>query len=74
MSLKISTLLCTCIMYICPLQNAPYEHASLSDLIKTDHKILNKVMMVFASLCSEIGEHKEKVSWWVWSLMSGCGH
>ncbi len=63
-------------MYLCmcPLQNAPYEHASLGDLIKTDHKILNKVMMVFASLCSEIGEHKEKVSgcghWWV----SGCGH
>ena len=31
------------------------------DLIKTDHKILNKVIMVFTSLCSEIDEHKEKV-------------
>ncbi len=31
------------------------------DLVKTDHKILNKVIMVFTSLCSEIDEHKEKV-------------
>ena len=38
-----------------------YEHASLSELIRTDHKILNKVITVFAALCSEISEHKQKV-------------
>lgn len=39
-----------------------YEHASLLELIRTEHKILNKVVTVFAALCSEIDEHKTKVS------------
>ncbi|EDV25801.1 uncharacterized protein TRIADDRAFT_24562 [Trichoplax adhaerens] len=32
----------------------PYEQASLTQLIKTDNKILNKVMTVLAAVCCEI--------------------
>jgi WASH complex subunit 7 len=42
------------------LQTTPYENASLKDLIRTDHKLLNKVVTVFSALCFEIAEHKQE--------------
>jgi WASH complex subunit 7 len=36
----------------------PYEEISLLQLIKSDNKVLNKVLTVFMSLCSEISELK----------------
>jgi len=40
------------IIYI--IQCAPYEQTSLLELIQTDNKILNKVMLVLSSLCCEV--------------------
>ena len=46
----------------------PYEQASLIELIRTDNKILNKIVLVFTALCSEIdylvkeGENKYFIS------------
>ncbi|CAI8002431.1 WASH complex subunit 4 [Geodia barretti] len=42
------------------LQAGHFEHATLLELIRTDHKILNKVVTVFAALCLEIDEHARK--------------
>ncbi|KAK2567753.1 WASH complex subunit 4 [Acropora cervicornis] len=36
------------------LQILPYEQSKLLELIKTDNKVLNKVIMVFAALCREM--------------------
>lgn len=33
----------------------------MKELIRTDHKILNKVVSIFSSLCFEIAEHKQRV-------------
>lgn len=35
--------------------------AAMKELIRTDHKILNKVVSIFSSLCFEIAEHKQRV-------------
>eukprot|EP00057_Strongylocentrotus_purpuratus_P007399 XP_011661873.1 PREDICTED: WASH complex subunit 7 [Strongylocentrotus purpuratus] len=40
------------------LQYLPCEQTSLLDLIKTDNKIFNKVITVFASLCCEVEQLK----------------
>ena len=48
----------------------PYEQGSLLQLIKTDNKVLNKIVIVFAALSSEIeflikeGENK-----YFWGLL-----
>lgn len=34
----------------------PYEQVPLVDLIKTDNKFFNKIIMAFASLCEEASE------------------
>ena len=36
------------------LEALPYEQASLLQLIKTDNKVLNKIVTVFAALCCEM--------------------
>ncbi|XP_065673596.1 WASH complex subunit 4 isoform X2 [Hydra vulgaris] len=36
------------------LQTIPYEQTTLIELIKTDNKILNKVMIVLSTLCTEL--------------------
>ncbi len=45
----------------------PYEQGSLFELIKTDNKVLNKIVIVFAALCSEIDllikEGENKYCW-----------
>jgi hypothetical protein len=43
------------------LNSLPHEHASWFDLLKTDHTVLNKVITVFAALCGEVQELKQKV-------------
>ncbi|KAI1883407.1 hypothetical protein AGOR_G00231120 [Albula goreensis] len=40
------------------LKLLPYEQSSLLELIKTENKVLNKVITVFAALCSEIKKLK----------------
>ena len=46
----------------------PYEQASLIELIRTDNKILNKIVLVFSAICSEMdflikeGENKYFIS------------
>ncbi|XP_071961621.1 WASH complex subunit 4-like isoform X2 [Antedon mediterranea] len=42
------------------LQYCPYEQTSLLELIKTDNKVFNKVITVFASLCCEMGVLKHE--------------
>ncbi|EGG20814.1 hypothetical protein DFA_00679 [Cavenderia fasciculata] len=37
----------------------PYEQQDIIELIKTEHKIFNKVMLVFASLCNQVRIVKE---------------
>ena len=60
---RVSIMVCTGVNIMCLCVKAShYEHASLLELIRTEHKILNKVVTVFAALCSEIDEHKTKVS------------
>jgi WASH complex subunit 7 len=39
----------------------PYEQTNLIQLIKTDNKVFNKVLLVFASVCSEIHQLKDLV-------------
>lgn len=52
------------------LESLPYEQGSLLQLIKTDNKVLNKIVTVFAALCCEIdflikeGENK-----YCWTLL-----
>ncbi|TKS73206.1 WASH complex subunit 4 [Collichthys lucidus] len=40
------------------LKLLPYEQSSLLELIKTDNKVLNKVVTVYAALCSEVKKLK----------------
>ncbi|XP_063053067.1 WASH complex subunit 4 [Engraulis encrasicolus] len=40
------------------LQLVPHEQSSLLELIKTDNKVLNKVITVYAALCSEVKKLK----------------
>uniref|UniRef100_A0A4W3I8L6 WASH complex subunit 4 n=1 Tax=Callorhinchus milii TaxID=7868 RepID=A0A4W3I8L6_CALMI len=40
------------------LKLLPYEQSSLLELIKTENKVLNKVITVYAALCSEIKKLK----------------
>ncbi|XP_034032903.1 WASH complex subunit 4 [Thalassophryne amazonica] len=40
------------------LKLLPYEQSSLLELIKTDNKVLNKVITVYAALCSEVKQLK----------------
>ncbi|XP_014635938.1 PREDICTED: WASH complex subunit 7 isoform X2 [Ceratotherium simum simum] len=40
------------------LKLLPYEHSSLLELIKTENKVLNKVITVYAALCCEIKKLK----------------
>nr|XP_006633158.1 PREDICTED: WASH complex subunit 7 [Lepisosteus oculatus] len=42
------------------LQLLPYEQSSLLELIKTDNKVLNKVITVYAALCCEIKKLKHE--------------
>ena len=39
-----------------------YEQTPLLQLVKTDNKIFNKLLLVFTSLCSEIEHLKEQVN------------
>eukprot|EP01132_Coremiostelium_polycephalum_P005975 gene5975-7444_t len=41
------------------LHMKPFEQQDLIELIKTEHKILNKVMLVFSSLCNQVKILKE---------------
>jgi WASH complex subunit 7 len=38
------------------LSIAPYEQSSILELLNTENKLFNKVMLVFASLCSEASQ------------------
>lgn len=46
----------------------PFEQASLIELIKTDNKVLNKLVIVFSALCCEMsllvneGENKYAIA------------
>ncbi|XP_045892168.1 WASH complex subunit 4-like [Micropterus dolomieu] len=44
------------------LKLLPYEQSSILELIKTDNKVLNKVITVYAALCSEVKKLKCEVS------------
>ncbi|CAB1415949.1 unnamed protein product [Pleuronectes platessa] len=44
------------------LKLIPYEQSSLLELIKTDNKVLNKVITVYAALCSEVKKLKYEIS------------
>ncbi|CAE1304616.1 MRT43 [Acanthosepion pharaonis] len=57
------------------LQFLPYEQISLLNLIKTNNKILNKVITVLASLCAEIQtlEHEAKQKFYNALLFYGEG-
>ncbi|XP_020600408.1 WASH complex subunit 4-like, partial [Orbicella faveolata] len=44
------------------LQTLPYEQSRLLELIKTDNKVFNKVVMVFASLCREMDQLKHEAT------------
>ncbi len=46
------------ILSILFFQFVPYEQTSLLQLIKTDNKVLNKVITVLAALCSEMSALK----------------
>jgi hypothetical protein len=51
-------------------QSIPYEQGSLLQLIKTDNKVLNKIVIVFAALSSEIEFlTKEGESKYFWGLL-----
>lgn len=43
------------------LQIQPYEQTNILQIIRTDNKVFNKIMSVFASLCLEIQFLKEVV-------------
>uniref|UniRef100_A0AAR2L3F5 WASH complex subunit 4 n=1 Tax=Pygocentrus nattereri TaxID=42514 RepID=A0AAR2L3F5_PYGNA len=43
------------------LKLLPYEQSSLLELIKTENKVLNKVITVYAALCSEVKKLKYEV-------------
>uniref|UniRef100_A0A8C2WX21 WASH complex subunit 4 n=1 Tax=Cyclopterus lumpus TaxID=8103 RepID=A0A8C2WX21_CYCLU len=43
------------------LKLLPYEQSSLLELIKTDNKVLNKVITVYAALCSEVKKLKYEI-------------
>uniref|UniRef100_A0A2K6LI74 WASH complex subunit 4 n=1 Tax=Rhinopithecus bieti TaxID=61621 RepID=A0A2K6LI74_RHIBE len=45
------------------LKLLPYEQSSLLELIKTENKVLNKVITVYAALCCEIKKLKYE-PWW----------
>uniref|UniRef100_A0A8C0JVF5 WASH complex subunit 4 N-terminal domain-containing protein n=1 Tax=Canis lupus dingo TaxID=286419 RepID=A0A8C0JVF5_CANLU len=52
------------------LKLLPYEQSSLLELIKTENKVLNKVITVYAALCCEIKKLKyEKVKIWFFMLL-----
>ena len=40
-------------MHIFRLQLTPYEQTTLLQLVRTDNKVLNKVIAVLATLCAE---------------------
>ena len=40
-------------MHIFRLQLTPYEQTALLQLVRTDNKVLNKVIAVLATLCAE---------------------
>ncbi|XP_076863450.1 WASH complex subunit 4 isoform X2 [Brachyhypopomus gauderio] len=42
------------------LKLLPYEQSSLLELIKTENKVLNKVITVYAALCSEVKKLKHE--------------
>jgi WASH complex subunit 7 len=43
------------------LNFTPYEQTNILQLVRTDNKIFNKVVIVFASLCAEMQQLKEIV-------------
>ncbi|XDV52826.1 hypothetical protein PO909_021481 [Leuciscus waleckii] len=45
-------------VFALPHQLLPYEQSSLLELIKTENKVLNKVITVYAALCSEVKKLK----------------
>ena len=52
------------------LESLPYEKASLLELIKTDNRVLNKIVIVFAALCCEMDSLvKEGESKYCWALL-----
>ncbi|CAM9441528.1 WASH complex subunit 4 isoform X1 [Lampetra fluviatilis] len=57
------------------LQLLPYEQASLLELIKTDNKVLNKVITVFAAICCEINKlrHEAETTFYNGLLFYGEG-
>ncbi|MEJ1277161.1 WASH complex subunit 4 [Cricetulus griseus] len=46
------------------LKLLPYEQSSLLELIKTENKVLNKVITVYAALCCEIKKLKYEIEWY----------
>ncbi|XP_027049103.1 WASH complex subunit 4-like [Pocillopora damicornis] len=44
------------------LQTLPYEQSRMLELIKTENKVFNKVIMVFASLCREMDQLKHEAT------------
>ncbi|XP_058950258.2 WASH complex subunit 4 [Pocillopora verrucosa] len=44
------------------LQTLPYEQSRMLEIIKTENKVFNKVIMVFASLCREMDQLKHEAT------------
>ncbi|XP_011270327.1 hypothetical protein CAOG_08707, partial [Capsaspora owczarzaki ATCC 30864] len=42
------------------LSTAPFEAATVLDLVQTDNKVFNKVLAVFGAVCSELNELKHE--------------
>jgi WASH complex subunit 7 len=40
----------------------PYEQTNILELIRTDNKVFNKVIIIFSALIQEVAELKETVS------------
>ena len=53
--------------FFVPKKGIPYEQGSLFQLIKTDNKVLNKIVTVFAALSTEVDflikEGENKYCW-----------
>ena len=39
----------------------PYEQTNIIQLIKSDNKVFNKVMLVYSALCSEVNQLRQTV-------------
>ena len=61
--------------YVLQLQLTPYEQTTLLQLVRTDNKVLNKVVAVLATLCAECDllKHEAETKFYTALLFYGEG-